>query len=68
MVVGILFVVAVLVLSVVAGKAAFVGNPVIDRLPVVVVAGKPALVGIPLVAGHTGFLLQHLHHCPLKLT
>jgi len=72
---GILFAVAVLGVSVVAGKTAFVGNPVIDSLPgvVVAVAGKPGFVGIPLVAGHNaypvhfsgvsgGFHLGHLHH------
>jgi len=56
---GIPFVVAVLGLSVVAGKAAFFGNPVIGSLPVVVVvAGKPAVVGILVVAGHIAYAVH----------
>ena len=76
---GIPFVVAVLGLSVVAGKTAFVGKAVIGNLSVVVVSRRHAFVGIHLVAGHIaypvhfsgtpgGLLLGHLHHCPLKLT
>jgi len=50
---GIPFVVAVLGLSVVAGKAAFFGNPVIGSLPVVVV-----VVGILVVAGHIAYAVH----------
>ena len=71
---GIPFVAGVLGLSVVAGKPAFVGDPVIGSLPVVlVVVGFPVVavciarpVHISGVPG--GFLLGHLRHCPLKLT